>query len=55
MKHARLIKKLEEASEWRGTVPGLLLTTREREALLRLLRDDTRPHPVTHQEIGLDA
>ena len=40
MKHAALIKKLEEATTWRDVAPGLLLTVREVKALLKLLRSD---------------
>ena len=39
MKNAKLIKKLEQTSEWRGMIPDLLLTIREREVILKLLRE----------------
>ena len=39
MKHRVLIKKLEEATTWRDVVPGLLLTIKERDMLLKVLRD----------------
>lgn len=38
MKHAKLIKKLEEATTWGGYLAGLLLTVRERNVILKLLR-----------------
>lgn len=39
MKHRKLIKKLEEATIWRDIALGLLLTVKERDLLLELLRN----------------
>lgn len=38
MKQVDLIKKLEKATVWRDVVPGLLLTRKERDTILKLLR-----------------
>lgn len=40
MKHQKLIKKLEDGVRWEEFVPGLLLTIKEVNTLIKALKGD---------------